>query len=81
MATWKYKICRGMDVVESISFVRKDLDANGNEITCSAVHIPNELKPRADWLQAEIDAIGETVVADLDAELERLKTNPIGAQA
>lgn len=76
MPTWKSKICRGMDVVETISFTRQDVDANGKRIFASATYVPgaDEEKPREEWSQAEIDAIGESVVKDLDAELERRKS-------
>jgi 3-oxoacyl-[acyl-carrier-protein] synthase III len=70
MPTWKSKICRGMDVVESITFVRKET-IDGVEKTSSAVYVPaaNNLKSRAEWTQEEIDAIGETLIADLDKSL------------
>ncbi len=80
MATWKSKICRGMDVVETITFTRQDVDSNGNAIFASAVHVPGggqENRAREEWTQKEIDAIGETVIAQLDAELEHRKNNPI----
>ena len=77
MPTWKSKICRGMDVVETITFTRQDTDKNGNPIFVSGVHIPSEQKIREEWTQAEIDAIGETVAPALDAELARLNDNPI----
>ena len=75
MPTWKSKICRGMDVVESITFTRQDVDAEGKVITANAVYVPaaSEEKPRADWTQDEIDAIGENLCADLDAQLATLK--------
>jgi hypothetical protein len=81
MPTWKSKICRGMDVVETITYTRQDVDANGKAIFTVATHVPSEEKARSEWTQAEIDAIGDAVVADLDSELERLKTNPIGELA
>lgn len=74
MPTWKSKICRGMDVVETITFTRQDLDRNGKVITVSACHVPADQKLREEWSQAEIDVIGESVVKDLDAELERRKS-------
>jgi len=79
MPTWKSKICRGMDVVESITFTRQDIDANGKPMFISGTYVPgaDEEKPRSDWSQAEIDAIGETIAPSLDAELARLKDNPI----
>jgi hypothetical protein len=77
MPTWKSKICRGMDVVETITFTRQDTDKNENPIFVSGVHVPSEQKIREEWTQAEIDAIGETVAPSLDAELARLKGNPI----
>ena len=77
MPTWKSKICRGMDVVETITFTRQDTDNNGNIIFVSGVHVPSEQKIREEWTQSEIDAIGETIATSLDAELARLKDNPI----
>lgn len=70
MPIWKSKICRGMDVVESITFVRSTT-VNGVEKTASAVYVPaaNNSKSRPEWTQEEIDAIGETLVADLDKSL------------
>ena len=70
MPVWKSKICRGMDVVESITFVRK-ATIDGVEKTSSAVYVPaaNNSKSRSEWTQEEIDAIGETLVADLDKSL------------
>ena len=78
MPTWKSKICRGMDVVESITFTRQDFDLSGKPIFISGTYVPgaDEEKPRSDWSQAEIDAIGEKIAPSLDAELERLKNNP-----
>ena len=77
MPTWKSKICRGMDVVESITFTRQDTDKDGKIITATCVYVPAavEEKPRADWTQDEIDAIGENLCADLDAQLATLKGN------
>lgn len=71
MFTWKSKICRGMDVVETITFTRQGVDSKNNTITTSAVYVcgANEEKPRSEWTQEEIDAIGENLVADLDEEL------------
>lgn len=76
MATWKSKICRGMDIVETITYTRSDIKQDGTIVCTSAVYIPgaNEEKTREEWTQDEIDAIGETLVKTLDAELERLKT-------
>ena len=70
MPTWKSKICRGMDVVESITFVRSAI-VDGVEKTASAVYVPaaNNSKSRPEWTQEEIDAIGETIVADIDKSL------------
>ena len=70
MPVWKSKICRGMDVVESITFVRS-VTVDGVEKTASAVYVPaaNNSKSRSEWTQEEIDAVGETVVADLDKSL------------
>ena len=77
MTTWKSKICRGMDVVETITFTRQDIDKNGNAIFVSGVYVPAEEKARSEWSQEEIDAIGETMIDELDAEIERLKEFPI----
>jgi hypothetical protein len=59
-----------MDVVESITFVRS-ATINGVEKTASAVYVPaaNNSKSRAEWSQEEIDAVGETLIADLDNSL------------
>jgi hypothetical protein len=75
MPTWKSKICRGMDVVEQITFTRQDTDSEGNIIKVSATYVPgaDEEKPREEWTQTEIDAIGERLVDGLDAELAKLK--------
>lgn len=81
MPTWKSKICRGMDVVETITFTRQDIDENGMVHCVSAVHVPSEEKSRADWTQEEIDAIGEQIAPDLDAELARLVTSGFDIQA
>ena len=79
MFTWKSKICRGMDVVETITFTRQGADSKNNIITTSAVYVcgSNEEKPRSEWTQEEIDAIGENLVAGLDEEL----TNRIAESA
>jgi hypothetical protein len=63
-----------MDVVESITFTRKEV-IDGKEITASALYIPSadNAKPRSDWKQEEIDAIGETLSPDLDATLKGIK--------
>jgi len=78
MPTWKSKICRGMDVVEQIIFTRQDTDSENNIVKVSATYVPgaDEEKPREEWTQAEIDAIGERLVAGLDAELARIIANP-----
>ena len=75
MPTWKSKICRGMDVVEQIVFTRQDTDLEGNIIRASATYVPgaDEEKPREEWTQEEIDAIGEHLVSALDAEIESIK--------
>lgn len=67
-----------MDVVEQITFTRQDTDAAGNVVKVSAAYVPgaDEEKPREEWTQAEIDAIGERLVAGLDAELARIIANP-----
>ena len=66
-----------MDVVEQITFTRQDTDAEGNIVKVSATYVPgaDEEKPREEWTQAEIDAIGERLVAGLDAELIRIIEN------
>ena len=71
MFTWKSKICRGMDVVETITFTRQGINSKGEIITSSAVYVcgADEEKPRNEWTQEQIDAIGETLVAELDANL------------
>ena len=64
-----------MDVVETITFTRQGLNAIGEVITTSAVYVcgSDEEKPRSEWTQDQIDAIGENLVAELDANLtERL---------
>lgn len=76
MPTWKSKICRGMDVVESITFTRQYVDADGNIRFVSAAHVPAEQKPRDEWMQEEIDAIGERIAPTLDAEIVRLLSTP-----
>jgi hypothetical protein len=72
MPTWKSKICRGMDVVETITFTRQETDEAGKIWTVSATHVPAEEKPRNEWTQDEIDVIGEQIAPDLDVELNRL---------
>jgi hypothetical protein len=76
MATWKSKICRGMDVVETITFTREGLNSEGILTQVSAVYVPgaNEQKPREEWTQEEIDTIGEKLVFDLDKNLLESKT-------
>ena len=76
MPTWKSKICRGMDVVETITFTREGTSAEGKPAQASAVYVPgaDEQKPRDQWSQDEIDAIGERLVPQLDAPLLALKT-------
>jgi hypothetical protein len=71
MFTWKSKICRGMDVVETITFTRQGLNANGDVIATTTVYIcgADEQRPRDEWSQEQIDAIGENLVADMDANL------------
>lgn len=76
MPIWKSKICRGMDVVEVITFTRQDIDADGKMWFVAAAHIPAEQKPRNEWTQEEIDAIGDRIAPDLDAELARLFSAP-----
>ena len=62
-----------MDVVESITFVRS-VTVNGVEKTSSALYVPaaNNSKSRSEWTQEEIDAVGETLVADLDESLAQI---------
>jgi len=72
MPTWKSKICRGMDVVESIMFTRQDTTKSGRIIFVTAAHVPGEQKPREEWTSEEIDTIGETIAPTLDAELARM---------
>ena len=64
-----------MDVVEQIVFTRQDTDLEGNIIKASATYVPgaDEEKPREEWTQEEIDAIGERLVSALDAEIESIK--------
>ena len=76
MPTWKSKICRGMDVVESITFTRQDVDAEGTLRFVSAAHVPAEQKMREEWTQEEIDLIGERIAPNLDAELARQIASP-----
>jgi hypothetical protein len=84
MSTWKSKICRGMDVVECITFTRQDITPKGRVITVSAAHVPGQEKPRDEWTAEEIDAIGETIAPTLDLELARLiaeEVNPTALEA
>jgi len=76
MSTWKSKICRGMDVVETITFVREGINSEGKISQTSAVYVPgaDEQKPRDQWSQAEIDAIGESLAPQLDETLLGSKT-------
>jgi hypothetical protein len=76
MSTWKSKICRGMDVVETITFVREGINSEGKISQTSAVYVPgaDEQKPRDQWSQAEIDAIGESLAPQLDETLLSSKT-------
>lgn len=76
MPSWKSKICRGMDVVESITFTRQDVDAEGTLRFVSAAHVPSEQKMREEWTQEEIDLIGERIAPNLDAELARQIASP-----
>jgi hypothetical protein len=71
MPTWKSKICRGMDIVETITFVREGMNSEGKLAQASAVYVPgaDEQKPREQWSQAEIDAIGEGLAPQLDETL------------
>lgn len=79
MPSWKSKICRGMDVVETITFTREDVGADGKSYAASAVYVPggDDQRPRDQWTQAEIDAIGEKLVGDLDLQLSQIKTKKI----
>jgi hypothetical protein len=74
MITWKSKICRGMDVVETITYTRQ-MEKDGKIITASACYVPggNEQKPRDQWTQEEIDAIGDKLVSQLDEILMNSK--------
>ena len=76
MSTWKSKICRGMDVVETITFTREGINSEGKISQTSAVYVPgaDEQKPRDQWSQAEIDAIGENLAPQLDETLLGSKT-------
>jgi hypothetical protein len=76
MSTWKSKICRGMDVVETITFIREGVNSEGKLAQASAVYVPgaDEQKPRDQWSQAEIDAIGENLAPQLDETLLGSKT-------
>jgi hypothetical protein len=76
MTTWKSKICRGMDVVETITFVREGMNSEGKLAQASAVYVTgaDEQKPRDQWSQAEIDAIGESLAPQLDETLLSSKT-------
>lgn len=78
MAVWKSKICRGMDVVETITFIREGTNVEGKPVQASAVYVPgaDEQKPRDQWSQDEIDAIGDRVAPTLDAEIARLISSP-----
>lgn len=74
MITWKSKICRGMDVVETITYTRQ-MEKDGKIITSSGVYVPgaSEEKSRDQWTQEEIDAIGERLVSSLDQNLLNYK--------
>ena len=65
-----------MDVVETITFIREGMNSEGKLTQVSAVYVPgaNEQKPRDQWSQAEIDAIGENLAPQLDATLLISKT-------
>jgi len=76
MKTWKSKVCRGMDVVEQIIFTRKETLEDGTIVTASATYVPggeDESTPREDWSQEKIDAIGEGLIEQLDAEIDLRK--------
>lgn len=79
MPTWLSKNCNGSPNVETITFTRQDVKADGQLITVFATYVPGaaEQKPANQWTQEEIDAIGERVCPGLDAELERMKTYTI----
>jgi hypothetical protein len=70
-----------MDVVETITFTREDVDASGNKIFASAVYVPgeSEQKAREEWSSAEIETIADKVAAGLDEALASRKSNPIQA--
>lgn len=75
---WKAKICSGMDVVEKIKFIKEGTDAQGNKAIATAVYMPSgdeQYKTRADWTDEEIDAIGNKLSSDLDAEIIRQLEN------
>jgi len=70
-ASWKSKLCSGMDIVERINFVRMDTTPDGTVVTANAVYCvgADSEKPRSEWSDAEIDAIGDTLAPSLDARI------------
>ena len=60
-----------MDVVETITFTRQGLNASGDVISTTAVYVcgSDDQRPRDEWSQEQIDAIGENLVADMDKNL------------
>lgn len=69
---WIAKICSGMDVVEKIKFIKEGTDTGGKKYTANAVYIPSadeQYKTRAEWSDAEIDAIADKVSNDLDESI------------
>lgn len=75
MPTWKSKICRGMDVVETITYIRQGTNELGQDVQVSAVYVPgaDQQKPREQWSQEEIDAIGENLAPQLDETISTFK--------
>jgi hypothetical protein len=65
-----------MDVVESITFTRQDVDEQGTLWVVSASHVPTEQKMREEWTQEEIDVIGERIAPYLDAQLAQQMSSP-----
>lgn len=62
-----------MEVVEQIIFTRKEVLENGTVITASATYLPggdDESLSREKWSQEKIDAIGDTLIVELDKEID-----------
>ena len=69
---WVAKICSGMDVVEKIKFIKEGTDSAGKKYTANCVYVPSadeQYKTRAEWSDAEIDAIADKVSNDLDESI------------